>query len=83
MQQSLGGSHTLRGFDSFRWRGEKVMLYQAEYRWEPLNFWELSVFTDTGTVSESDSKLSFSTLEWDWDSGRRSRPTATSSFVWR
>ncbi len=47
------------------------MLYQAEYRWEPLNFWELSVFTDTGTVSESDSKLSFSTLEWDWGFGTR------------
>ena len=71
MQESLGGSHTLRGFDSFRWRGEKVMLYQLEYRWEPLDFWELAVFTDTGTVSEADSELRFANLQWDWGLGTR------------
>ena len=59
------------------------MLYQAEYRWEPRNFWELSVFTDTGTVSESDSKLSFSTLNGIGDSGRVSKRIGTSFFVWR
>jgi hypothetical protein len=71
MQASLGGSHTLRGFDSFRFTGEKVMLYQAEYRWEPSNLWELALFVDTGTVSEADSRLSFSNLEWDYGVGLR------------
>ena len=59
------------------------MLYQAEYRWEPLNFWELSVFTDTGTVSESDSKLSSPHWNGIGDSGRVSKHIGTSFFVWR
>lgn len=71
MQQSLGGSHTLRGFDSFRFRGEKILLLQAEYRWEPVAFWELLVFTDAGTVSEAASKLELSALEWDYGFGTR------------
>jgi len=71
MQHALGGSHNLRGFDSFRFRGEKVMLYQAEYRWEPLSFWELSVFADTGSVADKLSELSFSELHWDWGFGTR------------
>jgi outer membrane translocation and assembly module TamA len=71
MQKSLGGSHTLRGFDSFRFTGEKVMLYQAEYRWEPSDLWALALFVDTGTVSEADSRLSFSNLEWDYGAGIR------------
>ncbi len=71
MQSALGGSHTLRGFDSFRWRGPKVMLYQVEYRWEPSSFWELAVFADTGTVAAPGGDLSFSTLEWDYGFGMR------------
>ncbi|HXV63815.1 MAG TPA: BamA/TamA family outer membrane protein [Vicinamibacteria bacterium] len=71
MQQSLGGSHTLRGFDSFRFRGEKLLLMQAEYRWEPVAFWELLVFSDAGTVSQATSELDLSTLEWDYGFGTR------------
>jgi hypothetical protein len=69
MQESLGGSHLLRGFDSFRFRAEKVGLWQAEYRWEPAPFWELAVFADTGSVARTDS--SFSNLEWDYGFGMR------------
>ena len=71
MQPSLGGSHTLRGFDSFRWRGERVMLYQAEYRWEAATFWDLDAFIDTGAVSALGEGLSFSNLQWDWGFGTR------------
>jgi hypothetical protein len=69
MQESLGGSHTLRGFDSFRFRGERVELYQLEYRWEPVTFWELSLFTDAGTAAREHE--SFSDLHWDWGFGMR------------
>lgn len=69
MQQSLGGSHTLRGFDSFRFRGEKLGLYQAEYRWEPAPFWELAVFTDAGQVGRVGSSMG--ALEWDYGFGMR------------
>ena len=71
MQRSLGGSHTLRGFDSFRWRGAKVMLYQAEYRWEPLPFWDLDIFVDAGAVGGRVEALSFDNLEVDWGFGTR------------
>jgi outer membrane protein insertion porin family len=71
MQASLGGSHSLRGFDSFRFRGEKVMLYQLEYRFQPLDFWEIALFTDTGAVSDADTELRFADLEWDWGLGTR------------
>jgi outer membrane translocation and assembly module TamA len=69
MQESLGGSHLLRGFDSFRFRAEKVALYQGEYRWEPTPFWELAIFGDAGSVARTGS--SFEGLEWDYGFGMR------------
>ena len=45
LQETLGGSHTLRGFHSFRFRGEKVVLLQAEYRWEAAPAVELAAFS--------------------------------------
>jgi hypothetical protein len=71
VQPSLGGSHTLRGFDSFRFQGPKAMLYQLEYRWEASQIWELALFTDTGTVSQPGGDLEFSTLKWDYGFGLR------------
>jgi len=71
MQRSLGGSHTLRGFDSFRWRGAEIMLYQAEYRWEPLPFWDLNIFVDAGAVGGRVEALSFDNIEADWGFGTR------------
>lgn len=50
-QQTLGGSRTLRGFPSFRFRGEEVLLLQAEYRWEAWPALELALFADAGRVS--------------------------------
>jgi hypothetical protein len=47
----LGGSHTLRAFDSQRFRGEKLALLQAEYRWEASPSIELALFLDRGAVA--------------------------------
>ena len=47
----LGGSHTLRGFLSQRFRGERLALAQVEYRWEASPAIELSLFADYGTVA--------------------------------
>ena len=69
MQESLGGSHTLRGFDSFRFRGERLELYQIEYRWEPAAFWELAVFTEAGTAAREGE--GFGDLHWDYGFGTR------------
>jgi len=69
MQESLGGSHTLRGYDSFRFRGERVQLFQIEYRWEPAAFWELALFTDAGSAVREGTP--FEDLHWDYGIGMR------------
>ena len=48
LQEGLGGSRTLRGFRTFRFRGEKLLLFQAEYRWEAWPAIELAAFADAG-----------------------------------
>jgi hypothetical protein len=50
LQEALSNSHTLRGYPTFRFRGEKGLSLQAEYRWEPAPALELAVFVDAGRV---------------------------------
>ena len=71
MQPTLGGSRTLRGYDSYRFRGEDAMLYQLEYRWEANTAIELALFLDAGTVSDPGGSLSFDDLKTDWGVGFR------------
>ena len=47
------------------------MLYQAEYRWEPLSFWDLDIFVNAGAVGGVVESLSFENLEVDWRFGSR------------
>ena len=47
----LGSSHTLRAYTSQRFRGEKMILLQAEYRWEAAPALELAAFVDTAKVA--------------------------------
>lgn len=47
----LGSSHTLRAYASQRFRGQKLALFQAEYRWEAAPAIELALFADTGAVA--------------------------------
>lgn len=47
----LGGSHTLRGYVSQRFRGERFALFQAEYRWEASPAIELALFADSASVA--------------------------------
>jgi outer membrane protein assembly factor BamA len=71
MQETLGGSHTLRGYEGLRFRGEDVLSLQAEYRWEAHPAVEFTLFTDTGTVSEEDQSVDLDTLKWDAGWGLR------------
>ena len=66
MQPFLGGSHTLRGFRNFRFRGESMLLLSAEYRWEPVPPVEFAFLVDTGTVSEVETSLDFDKLQTNW-----------------
>jgi hypothetical protein len=47
----LGNSHTLRAYPSQRFRGEELLLLQAEYRWEAAPALELAAFVDSGAVA--------------------------------
>jgi hypothetical protein len=71
LQETLGGSHTLRGYPNFRFRGEDLLLLQAEYRWEASPALELSLFVDGGRVAARASDLDLSGLRTDWGFGVR------------
>jgi hypothetical protein len=69
LQEALANSHTLRGFETFRFRGEKLISLQAEYRWEPAPALELALFTDAARVAQSDEP--FGPLEASYGVGLR------------
>ena len=70
-QQALGGSRTLRGYPSFRFRGEKLLLLQAEYRWEAWPALELALFVDSGRAFRGGEDLSLERLRSDYGIGVR------------
>lgn len=50
LQETLGGSNRLRGYNNYRFRGPNLIYFSTEYRWEPAAAWELALFYDTGKV---------------------------------
>jgi surface antigen Omp85-like protein len=71
LQETLGGSHTLRGYRSFRFRGEKLLLVQAEYRWEAAPAVELAAFADGGRVASHLADWSLRDLRTSYGLGLR------------
>jgi hypothetical protein len=71
LQEALGGSHTTRGFHSFRFRGEKLLLLQAEYRWEAWPALEFALFADAGRVYGEGEDFAIRDLETDYGIGVR------------
>jgi outer membrane protein assembly factor BamA len=71
LQQTLGGSHTLRGYHSFRFRDERLLLLQAEYRWEANPALELALFVDAGRASSHDAGWSLDDMHTSWGAGLR------------
>ena len=71
LQETLGGSHTLRGYRSFRFRGEKLLLLQAEYRWEAAPAVELAAFVDGGRVASHLADWSLRDLRTSYGLGLR------------
>jgi Omp85 superfamily domain len=61
-QEALSNSRTLRGYPTFRFRGEKEISLQAEYRWEPAPALELAVFVDAGRVFRPEQDVSLDGL---------------------
>jgi hypothetical protein len=81
LQETLGGSHDLRGFRNFRFRGTKLALFQAEYRWEMVPALELALFVDTGAVAGAGEDLRLGHRRTSWGGGLRLK--TPSSFLAR
>jgi hypothetical protein len=79
LQQDLGGSHTLRAFESYRFRDDKVLLLQAEYRFYPAPALELAFFVDAGRVAHRFADL-WSDLEADAGFGLRLKSSFATFF---
>lgn len=80
LQPSLGGGESLRGYDFFRFQGDKLMLIQAEYRWEASRRFELALFGDTGTVANKRHRVSLDKLKSDWGIGFRFKTSRSTIF---
>jgi outer membrane protein assembly factor BamA len=63
MQPMLGGSDDLRGYRPFRFRGDNLLLMNAEYRWEVFSGLDMAVFGDAGKVYMQKSQLNLKQLE--------------------
>ena len=81
LQQTLGDSHSLRGFRDFRLRDRHLVLLQAEYRWELFPALDAVLFYDTGKVAPTRRELNFQDFESDWGTGFRIGPDTGCSFA--
>jgi len=80
LQPSLGGGESLRGYDAFRFQGDKMILLQGEYRWEASRRIELALFGDTGTVANQGERLSINKMKSDFGIGLRFKSSRATLF---
>ena len=78
LQPTLGGSKSLRGFRTFRFRDRSALLMQAEYRWRINEFVTGAVFYDTGAVAPALRDIG--RLERDYGFGLRIGSRSTVAF---
>jgi hypothetical protein len=67
----LGGSSTLRGYDSLRFRDRNSLLLQGEWRIMASRYLDSAVFYDAGKVTARPSDLDFDGLKHDYGFGLR------------
>jgi hypothetical protein len=80
LQPSLGGGESLRGYEAFRFQGDKMLLLQGEYRWEASRRFELAFFGDTGTVANQGERLSIDKMKSDAGLGVRFKSSRATLF---
>lgn len=71
LMRTLGGGHTLRGFNDFRFRDRHYVLLQAEYRFEIFTAMDGAVFYDAGQVAPRLDGFRLKDFERDWGVGIR------------
>jgi hypothetical protein len=71
MLPHLGGGHTLRGFESWRFRDRDSLLLQAEWRIMANRFVDTAVFYDAGKMAARFADLDLNDLQHDYGFGVR------------
>jgi hypothetical protein len=71
LQETLGGSDTLRGFREYRFRDANLLYLSGEYRWEPVRAVELALFYDAGKVFSRRGDFDFDRLHTSFGGGIR------------
>ena len=68
---TIGGGNSLRGFSTFRFRDENLLLFQGEYRYHVNNFVTGAIFLDAGKVAQRTRDLGFDGMETTYGVGVR------------
>jgi hemolysin activation/secretion protein len=63
LMPDLGGSHLLRGYPSWRFRGPNRVLLTGEYRWTAGPFVDMALFLDAGKVTARPGDLDLQHLK--------------------
>jgi hypothetical protein len=71
LSPTFGGIKTGRGFPSFRFRDQNLLVLQAEYRYQVNPFVNGAVFVDTGQVAASAGGLAWSRFRTTYGAGLR------------
>jgi hypothetical protein len=71
LQPVLGGSEDLRGFRSFRFYDNNLILLNGEYRWEVFSGLDMALFADSGKVFHRHADCNFRNMEADFGFGFR------------
>ena len=71
MLPALGGSNTLRGYPSWRFRDRHRLLLSGEYRWMASQVIDMALFVDAGTVAPRRGDLRLRDLKKDVGIGIR------------
>jgi outer membrane protein assembly factor BamA len=71
LQSILGGSNDLRGFRPWRFYGDNLVLFNAEYRYEVFAGMDMAIFGDAGKVFDRKSQWNVHDLEGAYGVGLR------------
>ena len=74
LMRTIGGSHTIRGYDTFRFRDRHLAVLTAEYRWRVWLMLDLALFTDMGYAFgafDQFGDIGYSELETSYGIGLR------------
>jgi hemolysin activation/secretion protein len=65
----LGGSSTLRGYSTWRFRDRNRLLLTGEWRWTAGPFVDMALFVDSGTVAPRPQDLNWRDMKQSYGVG--------------